>query len=217
VNQDELRDYLEDVPTDWHPRFHELLALTEPFCTTHLNDEYRHLLREMAVALCQEDSPAQRGKAASWAAGMAYSVGWVNFLTSPESQPHMKSADIARAFGVAESTMMNKARTLREGLGLMPLHPDWCLESLLDENPLVWFQEINGVMVDFREVPRDLQQRACEAGLIPYVYADCHPAEADRSVLARIGPGRETGDGQPPEQGEPVAARPRDTPPRCST
>lgn len=46
------------------------------------------------------------------------------------------------------------------------------LASLVDENPLVWMAEVNGLVVDLRDMPRAVQVIAFERGLIPYVPAD---------------------------------------------
>jgi hypothetical protein len=46
------------------------------------------------------------------------------------------------------------------------------LPSLVDQNPLVWMAEVNGVLVDLRDMPRELQVIAYEKGMIPYVPAD---------------------------------------------
>lgn len=53
----------------------------------------------------------------------------------------------------------------------MPLDPRWTLPSRLVENPLVWMIPVNGVIVDMRMMPRELQERADELGLIPFVTA----------------------------------------------
>jgi hypothetical protein len=39
-------------------------------------------------------------------------------------------------------------------------------------DPLVWMAEVNGILVDLREMPREVQVIAYEMGLIPYVPAD---------------------------------------------
>jgi hypothetical protein len=46
------------------------------------------------------------------------------------------------------------------------------LPSRVDQNPLVWMAEVNGVLVDLRDMPRELQVIAYEKGMIPYVPAD---------------------------------------------
>jgi len=59
-------------------------------------------------------------KPRSWAAGIVYSVGWVNFLSDPSQEPHMKTADLAEAIGVSEATIMAKSKVIREGLDACP-------------------------------------------------------------------------------------------------
>jgi hypothetical protein len=43
------------------------------------------------------------------------------------------------------------------------------LPSMLDENPLAWIVEVNGLPVDVRSMPREVQEEAYRLGLIPYV------------------------------------------------
>ena len=148
------------------------MKLTDKFCHEHLNDEYKQFSREMAVAVCQEGSPARKGKAGGWAAGIVYSLGRVNFLDDPNQTPRMKSTRIAEGFSVSMATMQAKARVIREGLDLMAFDPDWTLPSMMHDNPLIWMLEVNGAIVDIRMAPRDTQVAAYEQGLIPYIPAD---------------------------------------------
>ena len=46
------------------------------------------------------------------------------------------------------------------------------LRSLVEKNPLVWMAEVNGLLVDLRDMPREVQAIAFEDGLIPYIPAD---------------------------------------------
>jgi tetratricopeptide (TPR) repeat protein len=169
---EQLSDMLDDVPNAYAARFSELVKLTDGFCDAHLNAEYKELCREMAVAVCQNDSPVLKGKAESWAAGIVYSLGRINFLTDPSQTPHMKSKQIAEGFSVSVGTMQAKSKVIREGLDLFPFHPDWCLSSLQESNPLTWMMEVNGFIMDIRTAPRDAQVAAYEEGLIPYIPAD---------------------------------------------
>jgi hypothetical protein len=52
------------------------------------------------------------------------------------------------------------------------LDPRWTLPSFAEKNPLVWMAEVNGLLVDLRHMPRDLQEIAFAKGLIPYIPAD---------------------------------------------
>jgi hypothetical protein len=65
--------------------------------------------------------------------------------------------------------------------GEIQLHPDWCLPSKMDRNPLVWMLEVNGFLMDIRMAPREAQVVAYEKGLIPYI-------PADRKEAAEEGP-----------------------------
>jgi hypothetical protein len=45
----------------------------------------------------------------------------------------------------------------------------WGLPSKFDSNPLIWMLTVNGMMVDIRQLPIDLQEAAYRKRLIPYV------------------------------------------------
>lgn len=163
---------LLDVPDDYTERFAEIMELTAAFCDTHLNEEYKELCCHMSVAVCQHGSPVLKGKAESWAAGIVYALGRVNFLSDPSQEPHLDTPQIAKGFGVSVSNMLAKAKVIREGLDLMPFDPAWTLKSMMDENPLIWLMEVNGFLIDVRDAPRDIQAEIYEQGLIPYIPAD---------------------------------------------
>ena len=162
-----------EVPAEFRQVYLELVSLTDEFCNERLNVEYQELCREMAIAICQPESPVLRGKRASWASGIVYAVGWVNFLGDPSQEPHVRSEEIAEWFGVSTATMHSKAKAIREGLGLMALDPEFTLPSRIEENRLIWMMQLdNGLIIDIRQAPREAQVAAYERGLIPYIPAD---------------------------------------------
>ena len=166
-----LQELAAEVPPSYRVRFSEIVGLTDAFCDAHLNAEYKDLCREMAVEVCQKGSPVLKGKTEGWAAGIVYALGRVNFLNDPSQTPHMKSTEIAEGFGVSVATMQAKAKVIREGLDLMPFHPDWSLPSRMDNNPLVWMLEVNGFLMDIGHAPREDQVVASQKGLIPGIAA----------------------------------------------
>ncbi|MCH8342534.1 MAG: hypothetical protein IH983_00925 [Planctomycetes bacterium] len=183
-----MEDLLEYVPEEFQQVFSAIVDLTDAFCDKHLNDEYKQLCREMAVAVCQKGSPVKSGKPVSWASGIVNAVGWVNFLNDPSQTPYMKLGDVARAFGVSNATMTAKSMLIREGIDLIRLDPDWCLPSRIGDNPLVWMLEINGLPMDIRNAPREAQEAAYRNGLIPYIPADAEHSAAEREGIAgRVG------------------------------
>jgi hypothetical protein len=47
--------------------------------------------------------------------------------------------------------------------------PRWTLARRLADNPRVWQIMINGLVVDAREAPLEIQEEAVLRGLIPYL------------------------------------------------
>ena len=84
----------------------------------------------------------------------------------------MTTADLRTAFGVGQSTASAKARAISQVLNTHQLDPKWSLPSLLDANLLVWMAEVNGILVDLRQAPREVQEIAFNKGMIPYIPAD---------------------------------------------
>lgn len=186
-----LEELTEDVPPDYRPIFAELTALTDAFCASRLDAEYRDLCRDMAAWVCQEGSPVRSGKVAGWASAVVYGVGRVNFLSDPDQTPHLRADDICKGFGVSEATMHKRWGEVRDALDVMVMDPRWCRRNLIDENPMIWYVETaSGMVVDLRLAPREVQVEAFEMGMIPYIPADRAPErDAPPDIVARIGPG----------------------------
>jgi hypothetical protein len=158
------------VPRKMRERYEAITGITDEFCQESLNEEYADLSRNMAAALSiKRPSPLESGRARSWAAGIVYALGRVNFLSDDSREPHMSLGEMCERIRVSPSTASNKSREIWNWLGLMQLHPEWCLPSMLEENPLAWMIEVNGLPVDARMMPREVQEEAYRLGLIPYV------------------------------------------------
>jgi hypothetical protein len=151
----------------------EVMTMTDAFCLKFLNQEYADMCRKLTETLARKrPSPLLKGKLETWACGIVRTIGWVNFLDDRKQKPHMKLPLIDQAFGVAESTGQGKSKTIRTMLKIRSFDPKWTLPSLLDENPNVWILEVNGLLMDIRNTPRELQEAAFAKGLIPYIPAD---------------------------------------------
>ena len=94
-----------------------------------------------------------------------------DFLFDPAQTPHLTGRELCALFGVSQSACAAKTREIRQIFDIVQLDPRWCLPSKLAENPLVWMIPINGVIVDMRTMPRELQERAYQLGLIPFIPA----------------------------------------------
>lgn len=153
--------------------YEAVTVLTDQFCSDHLTEEYRDLARTMTAALSRKrPSPLGSGQSRTWACGIIHLLGQLNFLPDKASTPYMTMADVCAAFGVGQSTASAKARVIADALNAHPMDPKWMLASLIDQNLLVWVAEVNGLVVDLRDMPRAVQVIAYERGMIPYVPAD---------------------------------------------
>ena len=163
----------QSVPKSMQATYEAITSLTDTFCREHLNEDYAELARRMTAALCRKrPSPLTSGQPRTWACGIVYVLGQINFLTDPSTQPYMTTADLCARFGVGQSTASAKARVISQALDTSRLNPEWSLPSLVDQNPLVWLAEVNGVLGDLRDMPREVQEIAFEKGLIPSIPAD---------------------------------------------
>jgi Domain of unknown function (DUF6398) len=143
------------------------------FCRDKLNDDYRDLARAMNAALCRKrPSPLASGQPRAWACSIIYALGQINFLSDKSSEPYMTMADVCAAFSVGQNTASAKARVISDALHAHRMNPAWMLPSLAAQNPLVWMAKVDGLLVDLRHMPRELQVIAYEKGMIPYVSAD---------------------------------------------
>lgn len=179
-------EHTEMVIPELQPALEEIVDLTDEFCREHLNEEYRRLCTEMAIELAELEAPINKGRPASWASGIVHALGFVNFLHDSSQSPHMTSPEIAKGFGISQGTMQSKSKIIRDELELMPFDPDWCLQALLEDNPLVWMLDIDGFVMDIRTAPREAQEQAYRQGLIPYIPADRKKAEIQSDSQTNI-------------------------------
>jgi hypothetical protein len=165
------------VPKEWEAHYATLTGITDHFCQSHLNDEYAGLARAAIAALCRKrPSPLANGNPQTWACAVLYALGQVNCLTDRASSPYMAMADLCAHFGIASSTAGNKAKLVRDVLGIRRFDHRWTLPSRLATSPMAWMIQVNGFIMDARRLPLAVQHAAVEKGLIPHVVP---PAESD--------------------------------------
>lgn len=169
---------MEVVPAKLRERYESIISRTDAVCLAHLTAEYAALCRKMAAALCRKrPSPVTNGQPASWACGITYALGSVNFLFDKTQTPHLSARALREYFGVSESNTAAKASLLRRIFALSPFSAEWCLPSQMANNPLLWMVSVSGVLIDIRTAPRELQELALAKGLIPYL------PETARSII----------------------------------
>jgi hypothetical protein len=159
----------DNMTTGESRRLDAISAQIKEFCETHLTEGDVEACGQLLDAALGAWLPLERGKASSWAAGLVHATGMINFLHDPASRPYMKLRDIAQHFGVSAATMESKSREVRAAVNAFPLDPRFCLPEKIADNPLVWLLQVNGIVIDIRTQPREVQEAALQAGLIPFI------------------------------------------------
>ena len=160
----------EKVPKEMQEKFDAIVALTDEVCNEHLDEEYAQLARQATAALCRKrPSPLQRGRVSSWACGIVYALGFANFLFDKTQHPHMSAAELCAAFGVAKGTGSAKSKAVRDALNMSQMDPNWFRPSHMDDNIMAWMIMVDGLIVDARTMPPEIQHIAYQKGLIPYI------------------------------------------------
>ncbi len=160
----------QSVPAKMQEKYQAIVALLDPFCQEHLDDEYRGMcLRLVAVLARKRPSPLVNGTAAAWACGIVRTIGWVNFLDDKTQKPYMKMTEIDKVFGVSSGTGQAKSKAIRDLLKVRPFDTEWTLPSRMADNPMIWMISVNGFIVDARHMPREVQEEAVRRGLIPFL------------------------------------------------
>ena len=90
----------------------------------------------------------------------------------------MALGELCDLIGVGKSTASAKASVVSRALDLHHFHPDWTLPSLLAQDPVAWFIEVDGFIVDAHTLPLETQEAAFREGLIPHV-----PGAGERGTL----------------------------------
>ena len=158
------------VPHAVRPYADQVVAATDAVCLQHLEVEYAGLCRKVVGKLGRKrPSPLTRGDLGIWAAGVVYVVGQLNFVFDPAQTPHASADQLSGWLGVKKTTMANKARLIRDTLQLHDFDSEFMRRDLVEASPLVWLLEVDGLVVDIRHAPAQLQVRAFELRLIPFV------------------------------------------------
>ena len=159
------------VPKGWEESFAALTGLTDRFCDEHLDREYANMARYAIAGLCRKrPSPLISGNPRTWACAVLYAIGQINFLHDKSSSPYMAMADLCGHFGVAPSTGGNKAKLVRETLGIRQFDHNWTLPSRLMTSSSPWLIQLGGLVVDARQLPVEVQEIALQKGLISFIY-----------------------------------------------
>jgi len=156
------------IPESLRHDCEEIFKLTDPFCAEYLDAEYGQLCRTLIARLARKrPSPLARGDLRVWAATAIYIVGGLNFLFDRSQDLFMSGDQLSGLTGVPKSTLANKGKLVRDLLKLHQFDPELSRRKLLANNPMTWMVEFNGLIVDARALPPEIQAEARRKRLIP--------------------------------------------------
>lgn len=145
-----------------------IVEVTDDVCASHLDAEYGQLARRLVEQLARKrPSPIVRGDARIWAGGVLYVLAQVNFLFDRTQTPQMTAGELAAAAGVKQTTMADKAGMINRLLDVGIYEPGLTRVAMIAQHPLAWIVEVDGLLVDVRTLPDEVQQLARDQGLIP--------------------------------------------------
>jgi hypothetical protein len=149
------------VPKAMQGAYDAVTAITDAFCRDHLNAEYAEYARLLAAALCRKrPSPLNSGRTDTWACGILYVLGQINFLSDKSFEPYMTLGDLCGRMKVGASTASAKSRIISEAFRLHPFHPEWTLPSLMDRNPISSLFSVHGLPAGMEHLLGQVQAAA---------------------------------------------------------
>jgi len=162
-----------NVPNSMAARYVEVTDIIEKFCDEKLNKEYKEICLKALTKLCRKrPSPLIKGKAQTWACGIIYAIGSSNFIFDKSQPINMTANEIREWFNLSKSTVGSKVAEINKLLDLSYFNTEFQLKTLVDRNPMIWYVKVNGLIVDIRTMPREVQEEAYHKGLIPYIPMD---------------------------------------------
>ena len=158
------------LPKNMQPLYEAIVNLTDDVCSRHLDVEYAELARELTAALARKrPSPLLSGKPSTWACGVLYALGQVNFLFDKTEDPHMQAKELCAACGVSTSAGWAKYREIVRAMRISAYDLRWSRPSQMTENPLFWLAaEGDTSKKAIEKMPPGVLMKAFRAGIIGF-------------------------------------------------
>ena len=87
------------IPNATRPVAEEIITITDVVCATLLDAEYAVLARQVVATLARKrPSPLLSGRRATWAAGVVYALGQINFLDARSLSLDLQTTAFARGY-----------------------------------------------------------------------------------------------------------------------
>lgn len=186
-----MEDKQFSVPAAMKERYDEIAQIIKVFCREKLNKEYEEYCLKLCAALSRKKpSPLVKGRAETWACGIIHAIGTVNFLFDKTQSPSIKQSELYEELGISQATGSKKSKEIRDLMKMYQFDPKWTLPSKMEENPIAWMISVNGIAMDARYAPREIQEEAYRLGLIPYMPGNINEASQGNLIEFPVKPSK---------------------------
>ena len=145
----------------------ELIEMTGEFCDQYLDEDYKQLAEDLILKMKRKRQvPFLRGRVNTWAAAIIYALGQINFLFDRSFEPYVAAGDIPKYFGVSQSTIGQKAKSIRDMFDLHYWHPEFATQRMRDSDPYKDMVMIDGLIVPISMLTPDVQEELRRRGIV---------------------------------------------------
>jgi len=135
-------------------RTQQLIKLTESFCNTSLDGEYKELCKKLVFKMSRKRNvPFLSGRIEIWAAAIIHALGSINFLFDKKTKPYVTAEDICKFFGTSRSTTSQKANVIKDMFKLYYFDDEFSTSYNKERNPLSKVAMINGFITMISDLP----------------------------------------------------------------
>jgi hypothetical protein len=137
----------------------KLIQMTAEFCKKYLDEDYKQLCEKLIGKMCRKRNvPFLSGRMEIWAAAIIYALGSINFLFDSSFKPYATGDDICNFFGTSKSTTSQKAKIIRDMFNMGYYDKEFSTAHMRENNPFSNFVMMNGLIVDKRSLPPEIQE-----------------------------------------------------------
>ncbi len=145
----------------------ELIKMTGEFCDQYLDEDYKQLAEKLILKMKRKwQVPFLRGRVNTWAAAIIYALGQINFLFDHNTEPYVAARDIPQYFGISQSTVGQKAKTIPDMFNLRYRHPEFSTPRMRDSDPFKGMVMIDGLIVPVSMLSPEVQEELRRRGII---------------------------------------------------
>jgi hypothetical protein len=140
-------------------KMQKLIEMTAGFCDAYLDEDYKQLCEKLTRKMSRKRTvPFLSGRMEIWAAAIIHALGSINFLFDQSFEPYVGADDISNYFGTSKSTVSQKAKVIRDMFKMSYWDKEFSTTHMNESNPLSNLVMVNGLIVDKRTLPPDIQE-----------------------------------------------------------